>query len=111
MEERGEARKGPDNSLEKTIFDQGESDLEPLHVRFQESTLERIEQLSEEHGVSQAEVVRTAVRKGLDSQYFNTAITLETLENLYHQTSNQEDLESIASVQEILLENSDYTTR
>jgi hypothetical protein len=49
------------------LLNNSESDLEPLHIRLQKRHLGVISELSENHGVSKAEVVRRLVDKGLQS--------------------------------------------
>lgn len=49
------------------LFKHSESDLEPLHIRVKDDQLEIVEEISEDHGVSKAEVVRRLLDRGLNS--------------------------------------------
>jgi hypothetical protein len=52
------------NKLED-IFRNSESELKPFHVRLESIQLELIEDISENYGLSKAEVTRRLLREGL----------------------------------------------
>lgn len=49
----------------ENFFNNRDSDLEPLHVRLERIQLEIVEDLSNDYGLSKAEVIRKLLREGL----------------------------------------------
>jgi len=51
---------------EEDVFSKSQEDLRQFPARFEKSTLSRIEQISEGHGISKARVIRELVGIGLE---------------------------------------------
>ena len=49
----------------ENFFNNRESELEPLHIRLERIQLEVVEDLSDNYGLSKAEVIRKLLREGL----------------------------------------------
>lgn len=47
------------------VFNNGDSALEPLHVRLESVQIELVEDISNNYGLSKAEVIRRLLREGL----------------------------------------------
>ncbi|EHK00732.1 hypothetical protein HRED_00808 [Candidatus Haloredivivus sp. G17] len=49
----------------ENFFNNRESELEPLHIRLERIQLEIVQDLSNNYGLSKAEVIRKLVREGM----------------------------------------------
>jgi hypothetical protein len=49
----------------ENFFNNRDSELEPLHIRLERIQLEIVEDLSNDYGLSKAEVIRKLLREGL----------------------------------------------
>ena len=49
----------------ENFFNNRDSELEPLHVRLERIQLEIVEDLSNDYGLSKAEVIRKLLREGM----------------------------------------------
>ena len=85
----------------KSIFN---SELELFPVRLPERTLNRIRDISDTEGVSQAEVVRELVSKSLDGEFYRKDITLDVLDDVQRKSSREKLEQSAIRVQRFLLE-------
>lgn len=77
----------PTSDLDLSIFNQSES-LEPLHVRFRESTLEIISDISQDEDLSKAKVVRKLTELGLRS--LSSQVSVKEGSTEHPRTSNPE---------------------
>ncbi|MFB6214180.1 MAG: hypothetical protein ABEJ07_06510 [Candidatus Nanohaloarchaea archaeon] len=80
------------------------SDLELFPARLPEQTLDRIQNISDREGVSQAEVVRTLVNKSLDDDFYEKEIALDVLDDIQRKTSREQLQKSAINIQRFLLE-------
>lgn len=79
----------------------------------------QIEILEDISGSSKSSLLRNILADVLDeekletkeAQLFGTKLALDRLEGLYAETTEKDSLDAISHVQEILIENSDNTTR
>lgn len=85
----------------KSIFG---SELELFPARLPEQTLDRIQDISDREGVSQAEVVRTLVNKSLDDDFYEKEIALDVLDDIQRKTSRENLQQSAINIQRFLLE-------
>lgn len=53
------------------FFNNRDSELEPLHIRLEKIQLEIVEDLSDNYGISKAEVIRKLLREGLKEVFSN----------------------------------------